>query len=115
MKSGKPQDLSPRKLSPNLSKEATELYRDLVLSRPDGHISPGRLVGLQLAVEILDDYRNLRNIVELEGMTLTSKRSGLRRRHPLLDTYLRTRKDLFNIWKAVGLFFEISIDGVIEF
>lgn len=110
MKSGKNELLPPPEPPESLSEYASKVWRRVVF-RHANRISAGRLEALRLAFELLDDYRNLREVIKAEGYTVDSKRSGLQHRHPLLDSYFRIQKELLKSWRDLRLDFNIDVDG----
>ncbi len=110
MKSGKNDLLPPPDPPAGLSEYAAGIWRRVVTRHAD-RISPGRLEALHLAFELLDDYRTLRETIRAEGFTVESKRSGLQRRHPLLDSYFRIQKELIKTWKNLNLNWDVDVDG----
>lgn len=61
-------------------------------------------VTLTVALHALDRLNEARAIVNLEGKTIESKRSGLKRAHPLLATEKAMYAAFSTFWTALGLF-----------
>lgn len=81
-----PADVGPPK---GLRGRARELWLRLVPGQVNG---PGRLELLRLALEVLQEHDLASQVIWREGATVTSRRSGLTRPHPLLRLCEKNRR-----------------------
>ncbi len=94
--------------APHLSARSTALWRELVPSRAR---SAGRLVLLQSALEALDRADQAREVLDREGLTTTTKRSGVVHLHPLVRVEKDSRAQFRAAWSRLGLEWDPNIDG----
>jgi len=85
----------------HLSERSQQLWREVVPER----ISPGRLVTIQSALEALDRATGARDIIEREGLTVESERSGLSHLHPLLKVESEAASRFERLWLKLNLHF----------
>lgn len=94
----------------HLSEYSKALWLELVKAP----VSRGRLEALRMTFELLDDYRELQKIIKEEGFTVKSDRSGLTHKHPLLNDYLKARKELIKLWGDMGLKWDPDVEGFVS-
>jgi phage terminase small subunit len=95
----------------HLSERAKGLWREIVLA---GRVkSSGRVVLFQAALEALDRADLARETIASEGMTSTSKLTGVMHIHPLVKIEIEARRQFASMWETLGLRWDPSIDAKI--
>jgi phage terminase small subunit len=92
----------------HLSQRSKELWKVHVGDRVK---SPGRITAFQISLEALDRADAAREILDVEGLTTTTKRSGVVHVHPLLKVEKEARHLFYKIWSGLGLTWDQQIDG----
>ena len=91
----------------HLSERSRELWRAIV---PDRALSPGRVALLQAALEALDRADQAREILDREGLTITTKSTGMVHVHPLVKVERENRQLFIRAWDLLGLKWDGRID-----
>ena len=86
----------------HLSERSKQLWIQLVGETK----TPGRQALLQTALESLDRADECRNIINVEGLTVTSVKTGLSHSHPLLKVEKESRQLFTKIMNDLKLLFE---------
>ena len=84
----------------HLSEKAKEIYRfytGLTVR------APAQIIVFVKGLEALDQADEAGRIIRQEGLSQISKRSGMSRQHPLLNTQKEAMACFLKIWKALGL------------
>jgi phage terminase small subunit len=86
----------------HLSGRSKELWCEYI-----GHEikSPGRITLFQTGLEALDRAEQARLLVEKEGLTTVTGRSGVSHAHPALAIEKEAKSQFVRIWKILGLYF----------
>jgi phage terminase small subunit len=79
------------------SKEIYEFYRGKAAR------TPGQVALLVRALEALDEAEKCREILETEGLTIVSERSGVTRQNPLIGVRNEATATALKIFKLLGL------------
>jgi phage terminase small subunit len=91
-----------------LSEKSKKLWRYHVGDRV---ISPGRIEAFRLALEALDTSDRARCILNEEGLTTVTKKSGVVHVHPLVKVERENKQLFFKIWNTLGLTWSQELDG----
>ena len=91
-----------------LSERSKALWDQIVPRRAR---SPERLALLQQALEALDRVDECRDVVEREGLTVTTKTTGAVHVHPLLKVEREQRQLFLRCWDQLNLTWDPSTDG----
>ena len=84
----------------HLSEKAKEIFSFYVQKNKP---SPGQIALLILGLEKLDTVDECGQIIRTEGLTVTSERSGITRKHPLIDTQKEATNMFLKISKQLQL------------
>ena len=93
-----------------LSERSTVLWGQIVPRRAR---SPERLALLQQALVALDRADQCREILEREGLTVTTKTTGAVHVHPLLKVEREQRQLFVRCWDLLSLTWDSSKDGAV--
>ena len=100
-----PESLSP---PPGLSDRSAKLWSAIVPSRCR---SQGRLALFVEALRALDSADRCAATVAIEGLTLTTEKTGAVHAHPAVKLELEFRRQFGSLWNQLRLSFDGSIDG----
>lgn len=92
----------------HLSQLSKELWKVHVGDRVR---SPGRITAFQIGLEALDRANVAREILDEQGLTTTTKRSGVVHVHPMVKVEKESRQLFFKVWSNLGLTWDQEIDG----
>jgi len=96
-----PEPLPPPPEPPgHLSERSQELWRLVV---PEKTRTPGWLTLMQTALEALDRSIECQAVIDREGLTATTVRSGAQHCHPLLKIEIESRRQFVKIFSALGV------------
>lgn len=86
----------------HLSKESQRIWNNQVTSE----VPECRLKLFQTALESMDKADKLLAIIEREGWTSKTEKTGTIHKHPLIDTEIRAREQFLRLWKMLDLDFQ---------
>ena len=87
----------------HLSEKSKKLWTSVAGKRAN---SPEKLALIQVALENLDLADKCKKLIEQEGLTVVTPRSGCSHLNPLLKTMKESQQLFTKIWIAVGLKFD---------
>jgi P27 family predicted phage terminase small subunit len=92
----------------HLSARAVELWDAVVPRRCQ---SPERLAMLTAALEAFDRAAEARRVLEREGLTTKTKRTGAVHAHPMVKVESDARRQFARLWQGLALNWDGTIDG----
>jgi P27 family predicted phage terminase small subunit len=92
----------------HLSEKGKKLWCDIVPRRAK---SPERLALLLAALEAMDRADSCRELIQHQGLTVTSDTTGIIHVHPLIRVEKEARTLFAKIWSDLSLTWDMNVDG----